>query len=167
MCGQPSFIFSGGPSILLRYSLTLLRQHAAACCLSLAPILIGAHLLLAPPAYAQVSTADLTGVITDSTGAFVPEVHVTATNQTTGYTRESITDSQGSYSLRDLPIGTYRVAVEHEGFGKIDQQMNLDTGQKGRRDFKLQVGTEQQTVQVEENNIALSPDDASISTVVS
>ena len=152
---------------MLRFSVTLLRQPAAACCLSLAPILAGAHLLLAPPAYAQVSTADLTGTISDVTGASVPDAHVTATNQTTGYTRESITDSQGSYSLRDLPIGAYRIEVEHEGFGRIDQQMHLDTGQKGRRDFKLQVGTEQQSVQVQENDISLSPDDASISTVVS
>src|ERR1700759_3175559 len=120
MCGQPSSNFPGD-LLLLRFSLTPLRQHAAACCLSLAPILVTADLLLAPPAYAQVSTADLTGTITDVTGASLPDAHVTATNQTTGYQRESITDSQGSYSLRDLPIGQYRIEVEHPGFGKIDQ----------------------------------------------
>ena len=77
------------------------------------------------------------------------------------------TDGSGFYSLQNLPIGKYKVAIDAPGFQTVDENVVLSVGEKGRRDVKLPVGTAQQTVQVQDSDSALSPDDASIGTVVS
>jgi hypothetical protein len=146
---------------------TILRRPIAAACLIFALTLFATHLILSPSAHAQVNTANLTGLVTDPTGAAIPGAHVQATSATTGYSRQAVTDDSGYYSMQNMPIGMYHVSVQQTSFAKLDQDVVLDTGQKGRRDFHLQLGTEQQTVQVQENSTTLSPDDASIGTVVS
>ena len=115
---------------------------------------------------AQVNTANLTGLVTDPSGAAIPNVLVQVTGADNGYKREVKSDGSGYYSFQDLPIGTYHVAVQAQSFGPLHEDVVLSVGERGRRDFSLHVGTEQQTVQVEANNSTLSPDDASISTVV-
>src|SRR5690349_11442540 len=54
--------------------------------------------------FAQVNTASLTGLITDSTGATVAHVRVTAQSAGTGYTRTVETDPSGYYFFQELPI---------------------------------------------------------------
>ncbi|QNI30979.1 carboxypeptidase regulatory-like domain-containing protein [Alloacidobacterium dinghuense] len=115
---------------------------------------------------AQVNTASLSGLITDPSGAAVPNVTVNATSPATGYARVVTTDNAGYYTFQNLPIGQYTVRVEAPGFTTDQENVTLNVAEKGRRDFSLQVGSEQQTVQVEAQGIGLSPDDASIGTVV-
>ncbi len=116
--------------------------------------------------HAQVNTASLSGFVTDASGAADAGVKVSATNPATGYSRDLQTDGTGFYSFQTMPIGKYTVKVEQQGFSTVQQDVVLNVGEKGRQDFKLQVGSEQQTVQVEANASLLSPDDASISTIV-
>ena len=122
--------------------------------------------LAATTASAQVNTANLTGLVTDSSGAVVPNVQVKAISADTGYNREVTTDHAGYYSFQDLPIGLYHVSVEAPGFETVSENVSLNVGQRQRRDFSLHVGAAQQTVNVEANGSTLSPDDASISTIV-
>src|SRR5262249_44363583 len=84
----------------------------------------------------------------------------------TGYVRTSLTDNAGYYSFQNLPIGQYTVHVEQTGFDTIEESVTLDVAEKGRRDFSLHIGSTQQTVQVEAQGSELSPDDASIGTVI-
>ncbi|HEX6773200.1 MAG TPA: TonB-dependent receptor, partial [Acidobacteriaceae bacterium] len=116
--------------------------------------------------HAQVNTASLSGLVTDPSGAIVPNATVTVTNQATGYTRTVTTDAAGNYSLQNLPIGQYTARVQGPGFSTTQENVTLNVAEKGRRDFSLKVGSAQQTVEVQAEGANLSPDDASISTVV-
>jgi hypothetical protein len=115
----------------------------------------------------QVNTASLSGLVTDSSGSAMAGVQVRSLNQSTGYSREVVTDHSGYYTLPNMPIGSYTVAVQGEGFVKTDENVELSVGSKARRDFTLRIKTLQQSVTVNErSNGGLSPDDASISTVI-
>jgi len=116
--------------------------------------------------HAQINTASLSGLAIDSTGAAMPHITVTVKDGANGYSRAVQTDSVGSYSFQDLPIGVYSVIVSAPGFNSIDESVKLEVGQRAREDFHLQVGGTQESVQVETGATLLSPDDASISTVV-
>ncbi len=116
---------------------------------------------------AQVNTAALSGIVTDQTGAALPHAHVAIASQDTGYSRTIETDTAGAYSFQDLPIGEYGVSVTDQGFNEVKQPVTLSVGQKSRRDFQMAIGSEQQVVEVKADTSTLSPDDASISTVVS
>jgi hypothetical protein len=116
-----------------------------------------------PLALAQINTASLSGLATDPSGAALPKVSVTLTDESNGYSRTVQTDSAGAYSMQDVPIGTYSVAVGDAGFESITEKIVLTVGQRAREDFHLQVGSTQQTVEVLSAAPLLSPDDASIS----
>src|ERR1700751_3126944 len=75
-----------------------------------------------PAAHAQAQTAgEITGQVLDPSKAAISNAAVTATNSATGAVRKAQTDSQGHYALTDLPVGTYSVIVEHEGFQQLTQ----------------------------------------------
>jgi len=66
--------------------------------------------------WAQLSTAQLSGRVTDQSGAVLPGVTVTVTQTDTGFTRSDVTDGNGSYTLPNLPTGPYRLEVSLSGF---------------------------------------------------
>jgi len=75
-------------------------------------------LLMAPlSAWAQTSVlATITGVISDQSGAVIPDVSITATNTGTHQTAKASTNASGNYVLANLPSGDYNVRAEKEGF---------------------------------------------------
>src|ERR1700729_2819820 len=117
-------------------------------------------------AICQVNTASLTGLVKDSTDAVVPDAKVTARNTATGIARTSMANSIGYYFLADLPVGSYEISVEKTGFQKVSSTVNLDAAEKGRQDFTLAVGTVSAIATVEASAPLLSPEDASLGTVV-
>lgn len=121
---------------------------------------------LCVPVAAQVSTATLTGLITDPSGAIVPSARVTARSRATNLERTSQTDTSGYYFFPVLPVGAYEVSVDAKGFQIVIQALNLETAQKGRADFKLGVTQLQSAVNVEAAATQLAPQDASLSSVV-
>ncbi|HVJ09527.1 MAG TPA: TonB-dependent receptor [Acidisarcina sp.] len=116
---------------------------------------------------AQINTASLTGLVTDASGAVVAKVPVTVQGQATGFTRTTETDNAGYYTFSNLPIGQYSISVSKDGFATVSQQVLLQTAEKARRDFALQVSGSQQTVTVTSAGSDLSPGDASLGTVIS
>ena len=60
---------------------------------------------VAVPSFAQRITASIRGTVTDSTGGIVPGANVTVKNESTGFTRSTVTNSAGSYSFAELPRG--------------------------------------------------------------
>ena len=73
-------------------------------------------LLTTGAAWAQLSTAQLSGRVTDESGAVLPGATVTVTQTDTGFTRTDVTDGNGSYVLSNLPPGPYRLEVSLQGF---------------------------------------------------
>ena len=67
-------------------------------------------------ASAQTTTGRISGTVADASGAVLPGVTVTATNEGTGLTRTTTTDGQGAYVFVNLPIGSYTVKTELAGF---------------------------------------------------
>ena len=116
--------------------------------------------------WAQVNTASLTGVVKDPTDAAVVTAKVTATQTATNLSRSVVTDNLGGYFFALLPVGDYAITVEAPGFKKTTAAVTLETAQKGRQDFTLAVGSVDTTVTVEGTVSQLSPQDASIGSVV-
>src|SRR6202167_2308915 len=98
---------------------------------------------------AQDATARITGTITDSTGAVIPGVQVTVTNTATQISREATTDHDGFYQVLALPIGNYKVTATRDGFRTVvSTEYKLLINQALRVDFKMQVGTASEKVDV-------------------
>src|SRR5215510_6694678 len=101
------------------------------------------------PAYTQVSTADITGHVTDQQGRVVPGATITATNKGTGVARTATTDDAGDYTITQLPPGKYDLSVEARSFSKaLAQDFELNVGAKVTRNFELQPGEITATVSV-------------------
>ncbi|MDQ3258677.1 MAG: carboxypeptidase regulatory-like domain-containing protein [Acidobacteriota bacterium] len=75
-------------------------------------------------ASAQTSVGQISGTITDSTGAVMPSATITVTNEATGLVRTATGDESGFYVITNLPAGTYTVAIERGGFKRFIQSGN-------------------------------------------
>src|SRR5436309_13259710 len=73
-------------------------------------------LIASAVASAQLSTARLSGRVTDQSDAVLPGVTVTVTQTNTGFTRTDVTDGNGAYVMPNLPTGPYRLEVSLSGF---------------------------------------------------
>ena len=89
----------------------------------------------------------------DSTGAVLPGAMVTAVCTATNLTRTSTSDAQGAFTLAELPICVYRVSAELQGFKTVNREAELSANAVAKVDFRLEVGTVSETVNVE----AVSP----------
>src|SRR4029079_13202240 len=78
-------------------------------------------LLPASAVWAQLSTAQLSGRITDESGATLPGVTVAVTQTDTGLTRTAVTSEAGTYVLPNLPTGPYRLEAALQGFRTVVQ----------------------------------------------
>src|SRR5881394_659455 len=72
--------------------------------------------VLSAPTFGQSSYATLGGTISDASGALIPGVTVTATNNATGVVSTAISNEVGVYNLPSLLPGVYKVAAELPGF---------------------------------------------------
>src|SRR5215467_8880862 len=93
--------------------------------------------------------ATITGVVSDGSGAAVPDAKVTITDQGTNVQTVVGTNSAGNYSTPPLILGTYRVTVEKSGFKTFSREgIVLTGGVTYRQDASLQLGAVSETVQV-------------------
>ncbi len=104
--------------------------------------LIVAAMLVAPvgdaPGWAQEPEGKISGVVRDGTGAVLPGVILSATNQTTNAARSTTTVDDGSYTI-SLPAGTYSVTATLPGFRRTTQQIELAPGATPQLNFSLDV----------------------------
>jgi Carboxypeptidase regulatory-like domain/TonB dependent receptor len=113
------------------------------------------------------STATLKGTITDEKGAVVPGAKVTATNQATSVERTSESDSEGNYQLAALPVGTYTIKVETQGFKtELVQNLAVEVGRTIERNFQLQVGTVAENISVTAEAPIIENATTSVGTVI-
>jgi len=118
------------------------------------------------PLFGQVNTASLTGLVVDTTQAAVANATVAVRSKNTNFMRQVVTDGTGYYYFASLPVGDYEVTVERPGFQTATGRVILETAQKGRLDFTLSVGAVSTTISVEAVAPQLSPEDASLGSVV-
>ncbi|MBV9268069.1 MAG: carboxypeptidase regulatory-like domain-containing protein, partial [Acidobacteriaceae bacterium] len=100
-------------------------------------------------AFGQTPTATITGTVTDSTGAVVPEAKVTAVNQETNVPSVKETSSDGSFTIINLLPGKYILTVEKDGFKKVAlPEFPLEVNQTLTQKITMQVGSITETVTV-------------------
>jgi len=105
--------------------------------------------LFATTSFGQANNGTLTGTVADATGAVLPSVTITATNNATGVVSTIITNEAGAYTLQSLLPGRYTVSSELPGFQK-QTYSNVDLGNAVtvRLNFTLQVASQAQSVEV-------------------
>jgi hypothetical protein len=113
---------------------------------------------------AQINTGKISGFVADSSGAVVPAVPVTATNDATGVVTRTETSGTGEYLLNFLVPGNYHVEVEKQGFQKaVRSDVIVDAGGTHRVDFSLQIGNTAQTIEVQSNPISIATETSELS----
>jgi hypothetical protein len=109
----------------------------------------------------------VSGTILDDSTASVPGALITVVNEDTGSRRTSVTEADGGYLVSPLEPGVYKIAVRKTGFRTMIRfGVQLTEARPARVDFKLVVGSVQETITVEASAPLLSSDDASVSTLV-
>ena len=120
---------------------------------------------LAIAAFAQ--EAQVTGQVTDNTGAVIQDVRIVLTNTDTGLPRETKTNPQGYFTLPLLHPGNYKIAAEKQGFRAKEQTgIVLQVDQQVSINFTLQVGQLSQEVSVSAAPLLLNTVEPSVGTVI-
>lgn len=128
-------------------------------------LLLGVILTLSAQLFAQ-DVASITGVVTDQSGAVIPNVSVTLTGTATGATYKAETNAVGSYTIVSVPPGPgYRMTFTHEGFKPFvvtDIYLNVSTTRT--QNARLNIGSTTQSVEVSagNQNVTLDTTDAAI-----
>ena len=116
---------------------------------------------------AQYTTATLSGIITDSDGRTVPGAKVTVENSGTSLVRAYTTGEDGAYLFPALPVGTYRLQVEKEGFSRYSQEgITLYVNQTATQSVSLRVGEVREQVKIYANAEMLPAETSNIAQLV-
>jgi Carboxypeptidase regulatory-like domain/TonB dependent receptor/TonB-dependent Receptor Plug Domain len=117
---------------------------------------------------ANAQTASIAGTILDPSNAGVPGATITATNQATAAVRKTTTDNSGTYSIPNLPVGSYDVSVGKAGFSTLSfRTVQLTVAQNLTLNGTLEVGAVTQSVEVAGTSVApINLEDAQLSNVV-
>jgi len=117
-------------------------------------------------AFAQ--TATILGTITDPSGSAVPSATVTITETGTNTNRVLQTNSAGSYTAPELPIGPYSVSAEAKGFKRYERTgIKLDPNDTVRVDAVLEVGNVSESVTVAAEAVKVESETSEVSDLIS
>jgi len=125
-------------------------------------------ILIAFALAAQTDRATITGSVTDIGGSAVSGVIITATHLDTNTQFKAMATDAGEFNLQSLPVGVYRVTIEHSGFkASVHENVRLVAGATARLDTKLQIGEVRQSIQVSADITELQSDNAKIQNMMS
>lgn len=116
-------------------------------------------------AQTSVSTGSIVGNVTDSTGAVLPNVKITAIGPT-GQTLHTATNGAGEYSFGALIPGSYTVRAESKGFktAQVTLEVKVDNAANGR--MKLEIGQESTVVEVQASDLQVNTEQATVQGVL-
>src|SRR5258705_4414355 len=134
--------------------------------LSLPLFLIALGLFLNSTVVAQ-STATVQGTVTDSKGSVLPNVTVTIRNRSTSFERTTQSDSQGSYQIAALPVGTYSIEARLEGFKtQVVEQVSVEVAKTQVQNLQMEVGAISEQVLVTSDLPIVETATTSVGTVI-
>jgi len=114
------------------------------------------------------ANSEVTGIVTDQTGAVVAGARITLADPATGATKSTISDGTGLYNIPGLNPAPYNMSVAAKGFESFKQNgIVVNVSSTERVDVKLTVGAETQTVTVEADALAVQADSNVVSTLIS
>ena len=122
--------------------------------------------MFAPFAAAQ-ENANITGTVTDPTGAVIPNAAVLLVNTATGHQQSSVANTAGIYLFGNLGVGTYSLSVNAKGFQKTTiGNITVNAGQTVTENVKLSVGSASQTIRVQAGALHLQTQTNELSTLM-
>jgi hypothetical protein len=145
----PSFRHRSGKGIILLVLATTFL---------LSPVLLTAQ--------TTVATGSIVGTVTDPSGAVLPGARVTVTNMDTGQAIGLTTNSAGVYNSGALAPGQYKVQVGAKGFSILSQLVNVLVGNTATANAKLQLGQENQVIEVQASTVAVNTEQAEVQGVI-
>jgi hypothetical protein len=121
-----------------------------------------------PSAYSQaVAVAQINGHVADASGGAVVGAQITANETARGIAHSTVSDSSGSYTLPNLPIGAYRLVVSAKGFKDYVQTgLELQVGTNVQIDIPMQVGAVNETVEVVASAALVETKETSVAQVI-
>lgn len=124
--------------------------------------------ILAMTANAQLSTANLSGAVTDQTGAVVPSAKIVLTQTSTNFSRSSVTKQDGTFHEEFLPVGPYKIQVTAPGFKTLERSgIVLSVMQNAVVNLSLQLGGASETVNVAADVPLVNSSDSTLGSSVS
>ncbi len=117
---------------------------------------------------AEAQTGSIRGTVTDTGGAVVQGVKIQVHNTATGAERTATSTASGDYSLNSLPVGTYNLTAERDGFRKARfMGLELTVSQILGVDIRMEVGAVEQVVEVRGDSVApIETETAQLSNIV-
>lgn len=116
--------------------------------------------------YAQ-ATGNIVGTVIDPSGARIPGATVTAEDRARGIRRAATSNEAGFYSLSSLPPGDYDLSAEQTGFRKATQRVTVNVGRDARADFRVEVGTVAEAVEVQGEASQINLVDSKVDAIIS
>ncbi len=134
-------------------------RAAPVCCVILA--------LLSVSLFAQAPTGTISGVVTDESGAVIPNATVTITNKATNVSRTGTTNAEGFYSVPALPAGDYEVKGELKGFKTLVLPATVQIGESTQVNMPMSIGAASEVVTVEAATAQINYETHNIQGVIS
>src|SRR5215470_13555784 len=117
--------------------------------LRIGTLIIGMATLGSVLVFGQASTAAISGMVRDATGAVVPGAMVTARHLESGLTRTAISSENGGYNVQFLPVGAYEITTDMPGFKRqVRRGIDLVVGQEAVVNLTIEVGAAAELVTV-------------------
>src|SRR5262249_10351149 len=111
--------------------------------------------------------SQITGRISDPSGAIIPQARVTVTNEGTGVKWNALSNEVGYYTVPLLEPGSYRIRVEGSGFKPVVRSaVRLQVEQAARLDFTLELGQVNETVEISSEAPLVESETSSVGQVV-
>jgi hypothetical protein len=139
-------------------------------CFGVALLTAGVAVTVAPSKIeAQVTTASLSGTVTDPSGAVIAKAAIVLTSTKTGATRTTITNKSGDFSFSAVASGDYTVTVTAKGFDTFSETgLHLDPqDERVLRELRMTVGSSTEIVTVDATDAGINTDSGEISSLIS
>ncbi len=129
-------------------------------------MVFGLAIFLVPSALCQ-ENATITGTVTDSSGAAVPNVAISLTSQATGQVRQAVSNNDGIYYFGNVGVGHFTLSASAAGFQKFTRtDIVVNTAQTLKEDVALSVGSEGQTITVQANALQVQTETSELSNLI-
>ncbi len=131
------------------------------------PLAALACLTLAASLWAQNERGNITGLVTDPTGAAIAGTELTATHVETNAVTKTKASAAGEYNLANLQIGQYRLEASSQGFKRfLQRNLIISAGATVRVDIQLQLGQVSEQIEVSAAAATIQTENAKVSTLV-
>jgi len=117
--------------------------------------------------WAQSERGNITGIVTDPTGAAIAGAQLTLTQKDTNAVSKAVTTGTGEYNIPNLLPGAYRIEISSAGFKRfLQQNLVVTAGNTVRVDAALQIGQVSESIEITAAAATIQTDNAKVSTTV-